>query len=439
MAVGMNTLFKHIDCITGDSSNMLLKNVHVLVEGTKITKITTNINEIPQVKVDRVIDGHRKLMMPGLVNAHTHTPMTTLRNFADDLALEDWLFNHIFPAEAKLTPEDIYWGSMQAIVEMIKSGTTAFADMYYFVDETARAVTETGMRANLSVSAFSFTFQEGVAQFFDQTEKFRSFYKRWNDSSEGRLKSYVLVHSPYIYNRQSMTDSANFAKEIGTGIHIHIAETKKEIADTTERYGVASTEVCLQTGILDVPVIAAHCVHLTDHDIQILKNKGVSAIHNPTSNLKLASGVARVPSMISNGVNVALGTDGTASNNNLNMFEEMHLAALLHKGIEFNATVVNATEAIQMATVNGAKALGFDNVGMIQEGMKADLILLNTDQPHYYPLNHPISAVAYSTQAADVDTVMIDGKLVMQNRNLLHLDEELIRNKVTDIARRIVT
>jgi len=375
--------------------------------------------------------------MPGLVNAHTHSSMTLLRNFADDLGLEEWLFNRIFPMEAKLGPEDIYWGTMLAIAEMIKSGTTCFADMYLHMDEVARAVLETGIRANISKGPLVSNFR-GKPGISVDTDGCTEFFKSWNGKGNGRIKTCVEIHSVYLYDEQSLREAAVLAKQLNAGVHIHVLETETERNNSIKMYGMDPAEACLAFGIFDVPVIAAHCIHLSDRDMEILKDRKVNAVHNPSSNLKLGSGIAGVPEMLKKGINVCLGTDGAASNNNLNMFEEMHLAALLHKGVGKDPTLMKAEQVLKMATVNGASALGFGNdTGMIKESMKADLILLNIDKPHLCPVNNPVSAVVYSAQASDVDTVIIDGRIVMENRELKTIDEEMVKYKAGEICKRL--
>lgn len=434
----MNILLKNINIITADIENKFIKNGYIGIRDGLIEFITNSHNETNNFNAEKIIDGKNKLVMPGLVNTHTHCAMTLLRNFADDLALEEWLFKRVFPAESRLTSEDVYWGTLLGISEMIMSGTTTFADMYLHMDEVAKAVAGSGIRANLSKSPLRFNVGE-KSQTVDETDGCLEYYKNWNNSSNGRIKVYIEVHSAYLFDENSLKNSSDLAKELGTGIQIHLLETLREREESFKKYGVDAAEACLKCGIFDVPVIAAHCVHLSDIDIEILKLKNVNVAHNPTSNLKLASGIARIPYMIDKGINVALGTDGTASNNNLNMFEEMNLAALIHKGENRNPTLISAEQAISMATANGANAVGFGGeIGCIKKGMKADLIILDTDKPHFYPLNNPLSAVVYSAQGSDVKTVIIDGEIVMEKRELKTIDFEKVKWKVNAIADRIL-
>jgi len=420
----MNILIKNVDILTCDKDNEFIKSGSIGIKDGIIDFVASDGQDISGFKADRIIEGKHRIAMPGLVNTHTHAAMTLLRNYGNDLALEEWLFDKIFPAEAKLTPDYVYWGTMLGVCEMIKSGTTAFADMYYYMDEVARVVSESGIRANICKAAFKYS-PDSESKMKDIRDDCIRYYKEWNNHANGRIKVWVEIHSVYLYDADSLEKAAALAKELNTGIHIHILETQKEVAQSIQMYGMTSVETCEKYGVLDVPVLAAHCVHLSDKDMEIFKKKNVSVAHNPTSNLKLGSGIARVPYMLEKGINVALGTDGTASNNNLDMFEEMNLAALIHKGVNMNPQLVSAGEAIRMATVNGAKAIGFGNeTGCIKKGMKADLILLDTDKPHFYPMNDVFASIVYAAKSSDVDTVIVDGKILMENRELKTIDEE---------------
>jgi 5-methylthioadenosine/S-adenosylhomocysteine deaminase len=434
----MNILIKNIDIITSDSSKMYIKNGNIGIKDGIIDFVEDKDDCIKKFNADKIIYGKDRLALPGLVNTHTHCAMTLLRNFADDMALEEWLFKKIFPAENKLTDEDVYWGTLLGIAEMIKSGTTAFADMYFHMDAVAEAVSMTGIRANLSKSPLKFNV--GVkSETIDVTKDCIKYFNNWNGKANGKIKVSIEVHSAYLYSEKSLINASELAKELNTGIQIHILETERERKESILKYGMNSAEICLKTGIFDVPVIAAHCVHLTDSDMDIFKSKGVNVSHNPTSNLKLGSGIARISEMLNREINVALGTDGTASNNNLNMFEEMNLSALLHKGVNMNPLLVNSEQAIKMATSNGAKAIGFEKeVGVIKKGMKADIIIIDTAKAHLTPINNPLSALVYSAQGSDVDTVLIDGEILMENRILKTIDEELVRSKVNEISKKII-
>ncbi len=432
----LDLLIKNVDLITMDDRNMVIHGGFLGISDGRISYLSQKPPENAVYKQE--LDGQGMLAMPGLVNTHTHSAMTLMRNYADDMALESWLFDNIFPVEAKLTDKDVYWGTMLGIAEMLRSGVTAFADMYMFMDEVARAVTETGIKANLCKSPVQF-FEGGELKRLDKSQGTIDYYNQYHNSAQGRIKVFVEIHSTYMFNERTLTNAAALAKQLNTGIHIHLLETTAEVESSKRDYGMTSVEICEKTGVLDVPVLAAHCVHLTDSDLEILKEKGANVAHNPTSNLKLGSGIARVPEMLKRGINVCLGTDGAASNNNLNMFEEMNLAALVHKGAAMDPQLMKAATVLKMGTINGAKALGFEDTGVLAEGMKADVILIDTDKPHFYPRNNPLSTAVYSAQAADVDTVLVDGNILMQNRQFTSIDEEKIKYEVHALSQRLLS
>jgi len=416
---------------------MLIKNSNIGIKDGFIEFVNASDKELELFEADKIINGSHKLAMPGLVNAHTHCAMTLLRNYADDIPLKGWLFDRIFPVEAGLSSDDIYWGTLLGIMEMIRSGTTAFADMYLHMDSVARAVIETGIRANLSRNPVKFT-EENKCGFRDDSEGCFEYFRTWNGQAGGRIRVYIEVHSVYLFDEASLKNAAELASNCKTGIHIHLLETRGEREECVSKYGIDPAELCYKCGIFDLPTIAAHCVHLSERDIEILKEKNVNVVHNPTSNLKLGSGIARIPCMTERGIRVALGTDGAASNNNLNMFEEMHIAALIHKGVNQDPGLLSAGQVVEMATVNGAAAIGFGNeIGCIKKGMKADIVILDMDKPHYYPLNDPIAALVYSSQAADVDTVIVDGSILMEKQEMKTIDEELVKFKVKEIGKRL--
>jgi len=425
--------------------NTLIKNTTILPAGLEAPvkgsiavegNVIKYLGQVPvDFAADTVIDGGKFIAMPGLVNAHTHSPMGVFRNLADDLSFDDWLFGKIIPAEAKLTEKDVYTCCQLGIAEMIKSGTTCFADMYLHMESIARAVSETGIRANLSFGPITSDVR-GNGLIVD-TERCIHFTKFWNGAAEGRIKTCVEIHSVYLFDQPSITEAAGLAKDLGLGIHIHLSESNSELARSAEMYGCSPIQAAERLGVFAVPTLAAHCVKLSEREIPLLKAGKVSPVHCPSSNLKLGNGFAPVARLLNEGVNVCLGTDGSASNNNVNLFEEMHLAALIHKGNSQNPQCLPASRVLQMATENGAKAAGFGEVGRLAPGYKADLILIDMDKPHLCPVNDPKSAVVYSVQAADVDTVMIDGKIVMQGRQLTGMDEARIMAEVGEIARRV--
>lgn len=384
---------------------------------------------------DQIIEAAGKVVLPGLVNAHTHAAMTLLRSYADDLPLLDWLENKIWPAEAKLTAEGVYWGTMLANLEMIKSGTTTFADMYFFMPEVAKAVEESGIRAVLSRGMI------GVAPTADQAmAESRAFVQEWHRQAGGRITVQLGPHAPYTCPPDYLKKILAMAAELKVGIHIHLAETRHEVANCLKDYGKTPIKLMDDLGLFEHQVLAAHCVHLTEEEIDILAAKKVGVAHNPGSNMKLASGVAPVTRLLAKGAAVGLGTDGTASNNNLDMIEELRLAALLQKVHREDPLVVPAFQALQMATIMGARALGLqEQIGSIVKGKRADLIIFNFHAPHLTPRHDIVSLLTYAAAAGDVETVIIDGKIIMKDRQMLTLDEEKIMWHAQKCAARLIS
>ena len=429
----MNILIKNATIVTVDSDMRVLENASIGIEGSIIKFLDSSDSLVSrEFKADKTIDAKGNIVMPGLVNSHVHSPMAILRCYGDDLPLDDWLFGKVIPKEEKLTKDDIYWSGMLGIAELIKSGVTCFADMYEPSEVLIKMVTDASIRANISGPRSAQNLDEDNRNYIEHI-------KKHNNSNDGLIKEYSIVHSVYTYPEEKIKDRIEVAKKAGTGIQIHISEAPFEGDLMKERYGKTTVEILNEWGMFEVPTIAAHCVHLSDNDIKILKEKNVNVVHCPSSNLKLASGIANVPKLLKEGVNVAIGTDGVSSNSNLNMVEEMHITSLIHKGHYMDPLAVNAKEVIQMATINGARALGFgDEIGSLEAGKKADLIIIDTDKIHLTPLTNVLSAIIYSMQASDVDTVMVNGKILMEKRRLLHLDEKRIKEEVKNRTSRIL-
>ena len=427
----MNLLIKNITILSMAGKDEVIENTNMYIEDDKIV----HIGELKEdIKVNRIIDGKNKVAMPGLVNAHTHIGMSLLRNYADDLPLHEWLTKKIWPIEAKLTAEDIYWGSLLSMVEMIQSGTTTFCDMYFFMDEVGKGLEESGIRGVLTRGIIEEPGKEK-----EKLDDTRELYKNWHGKGEGRIKVMVAPHAPYTCSPAYLEDVMDLAHELDTGIHIHLSETKKEVEDSYKTYGKSPIKHVYDLGLFKLPTIAAHCVHVDESDIKILMENNVSPVNNPSSNLKLASGFAPIDEMLKFGVNVSLGTDGSSSNNNLNMFEEIHLASIVNKAVNMDAVSVPAITALKMATINGAKALLWDKeIGSIEIGKKADMILIDMDKPHLYPRHNIISSLAYSVQGSDVDTVIVDGKIIMEKREIKTLDVEKIMYNAEKAAKDLV-
>ncbi len=417
--------------LTMDPAQDDIKRGVVVIEDGIITQVSESTDET----ADTVIDAKGGVVMPGLVNTHTHAGMTLFRGYADDLTLSDWLENHIWPAEAQLTDNDLYIGTKLACLEMIRSGTTAFVDMYIHVDRVARAVEESGMRAALSY---------GMIDLGDETraeselKEGRRFVKEWNGRADGRITTMYGPHAPNTCSREFLMKVKEQAKQDNAKIHIHVLETEAELNQMKEQFGMCSVNMLDEIDFLDNDVIAAHCVWLSDGDMDILNERGVNVSHNPVSNMKLASGIAPVPKMLARGVNISLGTDGCASNNNLNMFEEMKTAALLHKVDTSDPTVLPAQQVLEMATINGARAMGI-NSGMLKVGCMADVIIVDMDKPHLTPRYNVASHLVYSASGADVRTTIVNGKVLMDDYKVLSMDKQTVMEKAKDAASNLIS
>lgn len=402
------------------------RGVDVWIKGNRIAEVGSGLEAPGAQRIDA--SGH--LVLPGFVNAHTHAAMTLLRSYADDLPLQVWLEEHIWPVEANLEPEDVYWGTMLAIAEMIRAGITTFADMYFFMDEVGKAVEQTGIRAVLASSVF-----DGPSA-SEQLEEARRLAERWHGAGDGRIAVALGPHSPYACY-ENLKVVGEQARELGITVHIHLAETRKELEEIRQRHGLTPVGVVERAGLFEGPVVAAHCVHLEDGDFDILQRHGVRVAHNPSANMKLGSGRAPVQRMLEHGITVALGTDGPSSNNNLDLLEEARIASFLAK-MEGETSALPAATCLQMATENGAKALGFPDVGRIAPGMQADIILVNTDAPHWKPLFDPVANLIYSAHSRDVSTVIVAGRVLMEKGRLLTIDEEEVMAKASERARALV-
>lgn len=382
---------------------------------------------------DKVIDGTDKLVIPGLINCHTHSYMSFMRNVADDLSFMDWLFGTIDPIEQQMTDEDTYWGANLAIIEMMKSGTTCFNDMQMNIHQTTRAVKESGMRAVICRGLVGSGNDEA-----GQSRLRQAYEERDAAADCDRLTFRLGPHAPYTCDDAFLKIVAEEAKRENMGIHIHLSESESEISQIQEKYGCTPIALAEKCGIFDVPAIAAHCVQVTDEDIAILKRKNVSVVTNPASNMKLGNGFAPIAKMLEQGVNVCLGTDGAASNNCLNMFHELSLLTLIHKGTGRTPQCVSAKEGFRIATINGAKALGLEKeIGSIEVGKKADLAILDLNTPSLTPRNNLLAGLSYSANGSEVDTVIINGQITMEGRKILTMDERKIFGKVQDIIVRM--
>lgn len=393
--------------------------------------LIAGIDEKPEgFSEDCAISGKDRLVIPGLVNAHTHSYMSLMRNCADDLSFMDWLFGRVDPIEGKMEPEDAYWGSLLSQIEMIRSGTTTFNDMQMHIHQTTRAVSESGMRAVICRGLVGDSYDREDVRLTQALEEMEA----WKECPT--LSFRLGPHAPYTCSPEYLRMVADVAKEKGLGIHIHLSESVTEIENMRRDHGCTPIEYALRAGVFDVPVIAAHCAQLQEGDIAILAEHGVSVVTNPASNMKLGNGFAPVPGLLAAGVNVCLGTDGAASNNAQNMFREMGHLALIHKGTRRTPQCVGASEVFYAATLAGAKALGL-NTGSIEVGKKADLAILRLDCASMVPNNNPLAALCYSADGSETDTVIIDGKIVMEHREMKTIDEELVYAKIRERCARL--
>jgi 5-methylthioadenosine/S-adenosylhomocysteine deaminase len=430
-------LIEDVTVITMDKYRRIIPKGAVLAESGKITFVGS-VDEVPNdlpANLGR-ISGRGRIAMPGFVNTHTHAAMTLFRGYADDLPLQEWLETKIFPIEARLSAEDVYWGTLLACMEMIRSGTTTFADMYFSMDEAAKAVEESGIRACLSIGMGSL---DGKGD--EKLAKSVEFCQRWQGAAGGRITTMLGPHAPYTCSRSFLSKVAQSAVDLGVGVHIHISETEREVEDCKRQFRMSPVGFVEASGVFQAPVLAAHCVAVSDQDIEILAEHDVRVAHNPGSNMKLASGVSPVPKMMRAGITVGLGTDGAASNNNLDMIEEMRLAALLHKVSLKESTAMPARTCLEMATIDGAACLGLeDSVGSLEVGKRADIILIDFDAPHLTPTSTVdlASHIVYSSCGADVSTVVIDGVVVMDDRKIIGIDEEKVMSEVDKRALRLV-
>lgn len=426
----MGILIENALVILPEGAEDVMRETSLYIEEDRIT----GIGDKPAgFTADKVIDGKDKLVIPGLINCHTHSYMSFMRNVADDLSFMDWLFGTIDPIEQQMTDEDTYWGANLAIIEMMKSGTTCFNDMQMNIHQTTRAVKESGMRAVICRGLVGSGNDEA-----GQSRLRQAYEERDAAKDCDRLTFKLGPHAPYTCDDEFLKIVAAEAKKENMGIHVHLSESESEISQIQEKYGCTPIALAEKCGIFDVPTIAAHCVQVTDEDIAILKRKKVSVVTNPASNMKLGNGFAPIAKMLDAGINVCLGTDGAASNNCLNMFHELSLLTLIHKGTGKTPQCVSAKEGFRIATINGAKALGLEKeIGSIEVGKKADLAMLDLNTPSLTPRNNLIAGLSYSANGSEVDTVIINGQVTMEGRKILTMDEKLIYGKIQNIIVRM--
>lgn len=425
-----------INALIYDGDVTCVRTADIYITDDKISRIdfTDEDNSAKEaLTADYTIAGKDKLVIPGLINAHTHSYMSMYRNMADDVPFTKWLFDTVTPLEDAMLPEEAYYGTQLGIVEMLQSGVTSFTDMYICRDMTPRAVSESGMRACMTRGLVgSDRRDEGGLRRLNEA---LGEYEQWNDGN--RLNFMLAPHAPYTCGPDFLAFVADKAKELGLGLNIHLAEGQTEIRNLRKQYNMTPIEYADAAGVFDVNCIAAHCVYLSDNDYAILRDKGVNVAANPVSNMKLANGFSNVPRMLEEGVHVCIGTDGAASNNTLNMFREMAFEAMVHKGLRLDAIAIPADKILRMATLGGARAIGKEGIlGAIREGYKADLAILDLKCPQLMPRNNLVSALVYSCNGSEVETVIVDGRILMEKREFKTVDIERVYYEITKIGER---
>lgn len=421
-------LFCGLPVITMQEETPLIERAYVGVRGKKIVYVSA---ERPDESAERIINGRHKLMMPGFVNTHAHTAMCLMRGYADDFPLQTWLYDKVFPVEDRLDERAVLAGVALGYAESIAAGVTSISDMYFFMPASMELALKTGIRTNFCNALLSFDADGYRFEADNAVQETLEALSSLHGAGDGRILADMGVHAEYTSFPALWEAAAGFAKERGLNMQVHLSETRREHEECIGRWGKTPAEVLAEHGVFDQRATAAHCVWLSESDMELLAQKGVSAAHNPVSNLKLGSGIAKTATMLEKGVNVTLGSDGCCSNNTLDFFEEMKFAALLQKGITLDPTKGAALSVLKMATVNGAKAQGREKtIGRIQEGYEADLILLDIDKPHLSPCYDPIGAAVYCAHASDVCLTMVQGNILYENGEFKTLDLEKILAEV---------
>ena len=424
-------LFKDITILDEDFA----PRTHMYV-GVKDDTICYIGGSMPEQDFGEAYDGNGNLLMSGFVNNHSHTPMMLMRGYGENMMLQDWLEKKIFPFEDRLTGQDVYYATLLGIAEMVRFGTVSTTDMYFFCHDIARAFADSGVKANIgrAITAFGDTDLFSMERF----QEAKALYNDYHGAENGRILVDMSLHGEYTSNPQIARQLAEYTKSIGANMHVHVSETSAETEECTMRHGKTPTKYLAELGLFDGPATAAHCVWLTPEDMDILAEKNVAVASCPVSNLKLASGICDVPALMERGVNITLGTDSVASNNNLNMLEEIKLFAILHKGATHNPTLISPKQALQAATVNGARAQGRMDCGLLKEGNKADLIVVDLSAPHMQPVHSAQSNLVYSAVGGDVRLTMVDGVVVYKDGVYPTIDIDKVLFEVGESNKRIL-
>jgi 5-methylthioadenosine/S-adenosylhomocysteine deaminase len=428
----VKTLIENAQVLLLNGREWEVQETSVCIDGDTIVHVGS---PGPDFEADEKISGYNRLLMPGLINAHNHSYMTLFRNYADDLPFQTWLFERILPLEDQLTGRDCYWGSQLAIMEMLRTGTTCFFDMYMFIHETSRAVAESGIRACLSRGMIGEGQDAGGQRRLREATK---EMEHWQALQHPRIHFMLSAHAPYTCDPEFLRQVVAVARTRNVGLCVHLAESREEVATIRATYDCTPTEYMDRVGFFDEQALVAHGIYLTDSDLDILAARGVHVVTNPVSNMKLANGFAPLGKMLKKGISICLGTDSAASNNTQNLFKDLQSVVLVHKGHDEEAEMISAGEALRFATVNGAHALGLaEQAGAIRVGMKADLVLLDLDQPQFHPRHNLVSALAYSATGHEVVMTMVDGRILYEDGAYTTIDGERVFAEVSAISRRL--
>lgn len=424
-------LFKNISIL--NESFEIEENMYVGIDGEKITYIS---KEAPKRGFGRVYDGTGKLLMSGFVNTHAHSPMALMRGYGENMALQDWLNKKIFPFEAKLTGDAVYWATMLAMAESVRFGIVSTTDMYYFSEDMVRAIAESGTKNNLSRSITC--FDDSELWELESAKEMKSLFETYHNAEGGRIKVDMSIHAEYTSTPKIVRQMAEYTSSIGANMHVHLSETQSEHEECKARHGMTPAAYFNSLGLFDTPTTAAHCVWIEGEDFEILKEKGVTVASNPVSNMKLASGVCNVPKLLDMGINVSLGTDSVASNNSLNYIEEMKCFATAAKERVKDPTAVTPKQALRAATSSGAQSQGRSDTGVLARGKKADLIVLDISGPHMHPVHSLINNLVYSASGSDVVLTMADGKILYENGKYFTIDLERAVYETERAAKKIL-
>jgi len=429
----LKTLIRNVDVVTLDEKGSILKDVAIAIDGGKIQ----SIGDAPEgFEADEVIDGSHHVAVPGFFNAHCHASMSLVRGYAEDLPLDRWFNERVWVAESALTADDVRIGAELAACEMIRSGTVAFNDHYFYMDHVADVAVTAGLRASLAWCQFGIGADKEVGA---DLKGALAFAERWHGQAEGRIRAMLGPHSPYVCPPSFLKEIASLAKEKGFGLHIHLAESEEQVSRSLAEHKLTPAGLLEQTGVLDVPVIAAHALYLSDEDVALLARKGATVAHCPITYMKLAMGPGDVPRLLRAGVNVALGTDGPASNNDMDMKEAARFLPLCQKMARRDAEALAGDLPLRIASQAGARALGFPSSGVLAPDHAADLVLFNFDKPHLVPRHDIVANLVHSAKGSDVSHVFVDGRLIYRDGVILTLDEERIRAEAERAAKRMVS